>query len=143
MNPGENDMNSSSYGFGVELDKLSVEEGVEKITAALSNEGFGVLTRIDVDKTLKEKLGAQFRAYSILGACHPQLALKALNSEAEIGLLMPCNVLVQENSAGSGITISAIDPEKLIDLVQEREAATVMMEAGALLRRAIDALTNE
>lgn len=131
-------MKTGPYGFGTELEKTSVEEAISKVTSALSKVGFGVLTQIDVDKTLQEKLGASFRRYSILGACHPQLALKALGSEDQIGLLMPCNVLVQESEAG--VRVSAIDPDKLDNLVQSPEASAAMAEAGHLLRAAISSL---
>ena len=133
-------MKTGSYGFGTELENISVEEAISRVTAALSEVGFGVLTQIDVDKTLQEKLGESFRRYSILGACHPQLALKALKSEAQIGLLMPCNVLVQESEAG--VRVSAIDPDKLKYLVESLEANAVMAEAGQLLRDAIGSLQS-
>ena len=88
------------YGFETQLTGTSFEQALEKTTAALKAEGFGVLTQIDVKDTLKKKLDVDFRRYVILGACNPPLAHKALEAEGQIGLLLPCNVVVQEVPAG-------------------------------------------
>tara|TARA_B100001123_G_C14754331_1_gene806204 strand:- start:143 stop:538 length:396 start_codon:yes stop_codon:yes gene_type:complete len=127
-------MNKTSYGFGKIIHGCSLGDGVEKVTKSLSDVGFGILTRVDVHHTLKEKLGADFRPYAILGACHPQLALQALEVEDQVGLLMPCNILVQER--GDDVQISSIDPDALVSLVEEGPCAEAMQEAGILLRKA-------
>jgi len=94
--------------------KLSVpqDQAIERVVEALKQEGFGVLTRIDVDKTLKEKIGADFRPYTILGACNPVLAQKALSNRPEAGLLLPCNVVVE--SAPQGSLIRIVDPAAMM-----------------------------
>ncbi len=89
----------------------SYDDALAKVQAALKAEGFGVLTEIDVRDTLKTKLDVSFRKYKILGACNPPLAHKALSAELEVGLMMPCNVVVYENDAGKAV-VSAVDPEK-------------------------------
>jgi uncharacterized protein (DUF302 family) len=89
-------------GFEVHL-KESHQEALEKVTGALKEEGFGVLTRIDVDTTLKEKIGADFRPYTILGACNPHLAHKALTERPDVGIMLPCNVTVEAHSGGGSL----------------------------------------
>jgi len=98
----------ADYGFSKTID-APYEAAIEKVTAALKEEGFGVLTTIDVKDTLKKKLNVDFRKYVILGACNPPLAYKTLQAETEIGLLLPCNVIVYENDEGKSV-VSAIDP---------------------------------
>ncbi len=133
-------MTKIPYGRSYPLEGASLDEAILKVETALGEVGFGVLTRIDVDTTLREKLGEEFRPYSILGACNPQLALKALRDEADIGLLMPCNVVVQGTE--TGVEVSAIDPRALVAFVGEgTEAAGVMLEAATLLERAMGGLT--
>ena len=102
-------MEQHGYGFTITT-PLSYTAAIEAVTAALKTEGFGVLTTIDVQATLKQKLGAEMPCYTILGACNPPLAHRALSAEPEIGLLLPCNVIVYMAVTGQ-TTVSAIDPE--------------------------------
>jgi len=118
---------------------LPYEQAVEKTTAALTAEGFGVLTRIDIQATLKEKLNADFRRYVILGACNPALAHRALSANLDVGLLLPCNVTIYEEGTGSVVT--AADPlEMLGSLKVDPVAHAVAVEAGTKLRRVIEQL---
>ena len=118
---------------------LPYEQAVEKTTAALKAEGFGVLTRIDIQATLKEKLNADFRRYVILGACDPALAHRALSANLDVGLMLPCNVTVYEEGTGSVVT--AADPiEMLGSLKADPVAHAVAVEAGTKLRRVIEQL---
>jgi len=103
---------SEQLGIVIEL-QLGFAEAVDAVTAALKEQGFGVLTRIDVDKTLKEKIDVDFRPYSILGACHPALAHKALSAKPEVGLLMPCNVTVEQTESG-GSLVRIIDTRQMM-----------------------------
>jgi uncharacterized protein (DUF302 family) len=127
----------SDYAFRVEL-PLSFEQAVERVTTALQTEGFGVLTEIDVKATLKKKLNAEFRKYTILGACNPPLAQRALQEELEIGLLLPCNIIVYETDDGS--TVSIIDPIAMMSFVENPELDTVASEASTRLQRVIASL---
>src|SRR5579859_5052667 len=110
-------MDHTPYGFGKNVD-LPYEEAIERTKAALKTQGFGVLTEIDVKKTMKEKLDADFQPYIILGACNPQLAHKALTAESEIGLLLPCNVVVHQEDDGSRVMV--MDPEAALGIVQSK-----------------------
>ena len=103
---------TSSLSFDIHLG-VSYEEALEKVKDALKAEGFGVLTSIDVKATLKEKIGEDFRKYAILGACNPPLAHRALSHSAEVGLMLPCNVTVEEDPEG-GSTVRIIDPAAMI-----------------------------
>lgn len=98
-----------SYYFNTVLKGKSFEEAIEKVTAELKNEGFGILTEIDVTSTLKNRIGADFKKYKILGACNPHFAYKALKAEDKIGVFLPCNVVVEENEDGS-VEVSVVDP---------------------------------
>ncbi|HWP83125.1 MAG TPA: DUF302 domain-containing protein, partial [Bacteroidota bacterium] len=101
-------MQTTNYAFKTTVN-LSLEEAVEKVTEELKKEGFGVLTEIDVKETLKKKLEVDFRKYKILGACNPSNAYKALQAERDIGLMLPCNVIVYESESGETV-VAAIDP---------------------------------
>lgn len=101
-----------SLGFEVQVQE-SFDQAIEKVTTALKREGFGVLTRIDMHKTLKEKIGVDFHPYAILGACNPSFAYKSLTSEPTVGLLLPCNVTVEENPSG-GSVIRIVNPIKIM-----------------------------
>ncbi|MDE3096953.1 MAG: DUF302 domain-containing protein [Chloroflexota bacterium] len=111
-------------------------ETVARVRDALKEEGFGVLTEIDVQGTLKEKLGKDVRPYVILGACNPPLAARALELEPDIGLLLPCNVIVAERDDGTHV--GAVDPQSLVDVTQNPRLAEVADEAGRRLRRALE-----
>ncbi len=93
---------------------LSYEEAISRVTETLKSEGFGILTEIDVKQTLKKKLNEDFTKYVILGACNPPLALKALNEEIDIGLLLPCNVVVYEHPDDKQTVVAAIDPATMV-----------------------------
>lgn len=118
---------------------LPYEEAVEQVTAALKEEGFGVLTEIDVGSTLKEKLNVDFPRYVILGACNPHLAHEALRKEVEIGSLLPCNVVVYDDQA-SGSVISTVDPRTMMGIVQNSELEPIGNEAAERLQRALNSL---
>lgn len=128
------------YGFEQRLEGTSFEQALERVTAALKNEGFGILTEIDVKDTLKKKLNADFRRYVILGACNPSLAHKALSSEPQIGLLLPCNVVVQEAAIGRGVVVSIADPRAMFTLVDNPAVKPVAEEADERLRRVMASL---
>ncbi|MEE9613883.1 MAG: DUF302 domain-containing protein [Thermodesulfobacteriota bacterium] len=117
-------------------------EAVEKAREALAEEGFGILTEIDVKATLKKKLDKEFRNYIILGACNPPYAYQALTAELEIGLMMPCNVIVYENDdeGGGGSTVSAIDPVAVMGAIDNPELATFAEEVRAGLEKALSSL---
>ena len=120
--------------------KLAVpyDQAIERVTAALKTEGFGVLTEIDVKATLKKKLDVDFRRYAILGACNPPLAHRALSTTLDIGLLLPCNVIVYEDDGGSAIAI--LDPLAMLGIVDNPKLEPVAQEARARLQRVVDAL---
>jgi len=128
-------MEQHRYGFSITT-PLSYTAAVEAVTAALKTEGFGVLTTIDVQATLKQKLSVEMQPYTILGACNPPLAHRALSADPETGLLLPCNVVVYTATTGQ-TTISAIDPEAQFALVQRADLAELAQEVGARLRRAL------
>jgi uncharacterized protein (DUF302 family) len=126
------------YGFSVTVPGR-FDEVVAKVTEALKPEGFGVLTEIDVKATLKKKIDVERKPYIILGACNPVLANQAINAEPDIGLLLPCNVVVREEDNGS-ITVAFMDPEAVLQLVKRPEIAALAHEVKAKLLRVRDAL---
>lgn len=130
-------MASITYGFVRHLPGVAFADAVTRITAALKAEGFGVLAEIDIAAALKAKLGVDFRPYTILGACNPQLAHQALQAEPQIGLLLPCNVLVQ--AEGDGSTVSILDPKMMFQVVDNPGLGTLATDADARLQRALAA----
>ena len=129
------------YGFNVKL-KESFDDAVTRVTEALKKEGFGVLSDLDIQAAMKEKLGAEIPRYRILGACNPPLALKALTAEPDIGLLLPCNVVVRED-AGGAVTVALVNPRVMMKLVEGAAAVQeVADDAAARLERVRAALAS-
>lgn len=126
------------YGSRVRLPGVSFEEAEEKARAALKEQGFGVLSEIDVRAAMKEKLDLDYRRYKILGACNPNLAHQGLQEEYELGLLLPCNVIVYEDEEGS--VVAAVDPKAMLDVVGNEALARIADEAEERLGRALEAL---
>jgi uncharacterized protein (DUF302 family) len=130
----------SIYGFGRTV-ALPYERAVERVRDALAAEGFGVLTEIDVRATLKKKLDVDFRPYVILGACNPKLAHQALSAERDIGLLLPCNVIVYAADEAGQSVVSVMDPEAALALTGNDSVAPVASEARERLERALAAVS--
>jgi uncharacterized protein (DUF302 family) len=124
-----------TYGKTIEV-RLPFEQAVERVKSLLKDQGFGVLCEIDVGKTLEEKTGAPFRPYRILGACNPQFARAALEREPQLGLLLPCNVVVQEIAGKTAI--SAIDARAMLSIVGNPELTSVADEVNERLGRVLD-----
>ena len=131
-------MDDPSYAFSKHLDQVTVDEAIPRVTEALKANGFGVLTKIDLKETFKKKLDVDFRPYVILGACNPNLAYEALRGEPSIGLLLPCNVVIQE--ADGGVTVSFADPKAMFALVPDAPIEAVATEARRLLETASNEL---
>jgi len=128
------------YGLFARTSK-SYEEALAATKDALKAEGFGVLTEIDVKETMKQKLGVDFRHYDIIGACNPPLAHQALSEELDIGLLLPCNVVVYEDEAG-GCVIAALDPEQMMGFTGNAALGVVAAQAKERLSRALAAVES-
>lgn len=128
---------SGQYGYGKRV-ALPFIEAVLRTREALKQEGFGVLCEIDVKSTMKEKLGADFRDYVILGACNPPLAYQALQEETEVGLLLPCNVVVYED--GDGTRVAAIDAEKMLSVIGNPGMNETARMVNAKLHSVIDSV---
>jgi uncharacterized protein (DUF302 family) len=128
-------------GFSVQL-KTDFDSAIQRVTDALKAEGFGVLTEIDVKATLKKKMDVDFRPYKILGACNPPLAHRALSADPQIGLLLPCNVVVAQSEEEGMIDVSLIDPISMLGIVNNPEVESVAQDARARLERVTASLKN-
>jgi len=131
---------SATYGFGTTV-KLPYADALTRVKEALKAEGFGVLTEIDVQRTLRETLGVQMQPYTILGACNPPLAHRALQQEPEIGLLLPCNVVVR--AEGDVTRVDIADPEAMLGIVGNAELDAVAREAKQRLARVVAVLAHQ
>ena len=132
---------TTRYKMGITIE-LPYETAVERTRAALADEGFGVLTEIDVRATLRKKLDVDFRPYIILGACNPPLAYRALSAERDIGLLLPCNVIVYAGERSGESVVAAIDPEVSLSRVGNEALRPLAADVKARLRRVIDAVSS-
>lgn len=128
-----------SYYFNTTLKERDFDKAIETVTAALKEEGFGVLTEIDVKETLKKKIDVDFKKYKILGACNPEFAHKALKSEDKIGVLLPCNVIVEENDNGE-IEVSAVDPIASMQAAKNDDLEEIATEVQQRLKKIINSL---
>lgn len=127
----------TKYGLSRSL-HIGYDEALARVKDALKEEGFGVLTEIDVKKTLREKLQADFRRYHIIGACNPPLAHRALQAELDVGLLLPCNVVVYEE--GDGSVVTAFDPEAAMGIAGNEALSEIAKEAKTRLKRALESV---
>jgi uncharacterized protein (DUF302 family) len=130
-----------AYGYTAHLPGVPFDDARTRITEALKQEGFGVLTEIDVQSTLKAKLNQDFRRYAILGACNPQLAHRALSTELSVGLLLPCNVCVWEEEGGSVVSIAR--PDVMFQVVNNSALEPVAEDADQRLRRALERVAQQ
>jgi len=128
------------YGFGTTI-KATADEAVEKVTNALKEEGFGILTEINVQSVMKAKIDVDMKPYRILGACNPHLARQAIEAEPDIGLLLPCNVLVRDEGDGNAF-IGFMDPEAVLTLVDRPEVKELAKMVKEKLNRVRDALNG-
>jgi uncharacterized protein (DUF302 family) len=119
--------------------RTSFDDAVEKVTASLSAEGFGVISEVDLHEKIKYKLGVDFKRYRILGACNPAFSYRALQAEDKIGVMLPCNVLVIEQGEGE-TEIAAVNPSEAMSVVRNEEVNQVAAEVGEKLRKALDSL---
>jgi uncharacterized protein (DUF302 family) len=127
-----------SYYFNTVLD-CSFDEAIARVTDELKNEGFGILSEIDVQAALKKKLDVDYKKYTILGACNPHFAFKALQSEEKIGTMLPCNVIVLEKDDG-GVEIAAIDPVASMQAIDNPDLQGIAQQVQSKLKKAIEAL---
>ncbi|HHO59249.1 MAG TPA: DUF302 domain-containing protein [Thiotrichales bacterium] len=127
-----------SYYFSTLLD-TDFDEAISRVTAKLAESGFGILTTIDVSATLKKKLDADLKKYTILGACHPQSAYKAIQAEDKIGTMLPCNVLVRETDDGK-VEVAAVDPVASMSAIENSTLGAIATEVQATLKQVIESL---
>lgn len=128
-------MKTPSYAYAKQLADVSFDDARTRVGEALKNQGFGVLTEIDVKATLKQRLDVDFRPYVILGACNPRLAHRALEADPHLGLMLPCNVVVQETDRGALVSIA--NPRAMFGLVDNRDLEPIVAEADERLRRVL------
>lgn len=128
------------YGFSVEI-PLAFDQAVARVRDELAKEGFGVLTEIDVKATLKKKLDVEFRPYIILGACNPPLAHQALSHERDIGLLLPCNVIVYQGDDPSTSVVAALDPVRQLELTGNTDIEPLAQEVRSRMGRVLERVT--
>jgi uncharacterized protein (DUF302 family) len=126
---------SKTYGYRLQM-PFAVARATAEVTAALKQEGFGVLTQIDVQATMHAKLGVEMKPYIILGACNPNLAYQALQAEPELGLLLPCNVIVYDNGDET-TTVSIVDPLQMLGMVENPALQPIAAEADQRLHRVL------
>lgn len=129
-----------TYYFSAKLSGASFDDAVARTTEALQGEGFGIISQIDVQETLRKKLGVEFRRYLILGACNPTLAHEALRLEDKVGTMLPCNVVVQETD--DGVEVAAIDPVASMQAIQNKELGEKAAAVADKLRRAVETLAR-
>ena len=127
------------YYYTTALDNVTFDEAIERTIQELKKEGFGVLTEIDIKSTLKKKLDVDFYNYTILGACNPTFAHKALQAEDKIGTMLPCNVIVQEKKLGM-IEVSAVDPAASMQAIENESLVTIATEVRLKLKNVIDSI---
>lgn len=131
---------TAKYGFGTSI-PMDFEQAIDVVTEALKQEGFGVLTDIDVQATLKQKLGEDMPPYRILGACNPPLAHRALSAEPSIGLLLPCNVVVRQEDNGT-VHVECMDPAAVLDLVDNPAVHALAQDVRQRLDRVLAAVAD-
>jgi len=127
-------VSDARYGLTSNLGKVGFDAAVDRVTAALETEGFGVITEIDVKATMKKRINADFRNYKILGACNPPIAHAALQADLMLGLLLPCNVVVFEQDGGD-VTVSIADPAEMFKVVDRDEMAPIVEQVRSALLR--------
>lgn len=127
------------YYFSKSLVNVTFDEAIKKVTESLKEEGFGILTEIDIKATLKKKLDVDFYNYKILGACNPPFAYQALLAENKIGTMLPCNVIVQEKEAGH-VVVSAVNPSASMQAIENKDLQTIANEISAKLQKVINDL---
>jgi len=129
-----------SYYFNKALNTQDFNLAIEQVSSELKKEGFGILNEIDIKATLKKKLDVDFKNYKILGACNPEFAYKALQNEDKIGILLPCNVVVEQHETGE-VEVSVVDPITSMAAVKNENLAKIALDVQAKLKRVVDQLT--